>query len=71
MRHVSKFVGVGLVLASALPLAGCGPKEGTKKWCDMMMNKPRVEWTPHQEQVYNDKCATHQIQDQINKLLNH
>jgi hypothetical protein len=71
MRNLPKFVALGVVLAGTLPLAGCGPEEGSKKWCDKMANTPRVEWTPHQEEVYNDKCAAHEIQNQINKLLTH
>jgi hypothetical protein len=72
MRRVLPGMSVAAVLLGAtVALYGCGPKEGSSKWCDAMMNKPRGQWTPHQQQVYDDKCATNQIQKQIDKLIKH
>jgi hypothetical protein len=71
MQGWSRIAVSAVLLGGTMALAGCKPKEGTPKWCDMMMNKPRGDWTPRQEDIYNDKCAANQIQKQINKLLNH
>jgi hypothetical protein len=65
MRRLHYVALAGVVLS----LAGCGPKEGSAKWCDSMANKPRGEFTPHQQQVYQDRCASRQIQKQIDSLM--
>jgi hypothetical protein len=57
--------------AWALALAGCGPKEGSPEWCEAMKNKPRGDWTVHEEEIYGDKCAANEIERQFNKLLKH
>jgi hypothetical protein len=71
--RVRRFVWRPLALvplaAWALTAAGCGPKEGSPEWCEAMKNKPKGNWTVHEEEVYGDKCAANEIQRQINKLL--
>ena len=71
MSRMPKLSATAAILVLAGCLAGCGPKEGSSQWCDAMANKPRGEWTPHQQQVYDDQCATKQIQKQIDKLMKH
>lgn len=56
-------------MATPIALSGCGPKEGTPEWCEAMKNRPRANWTVHEEDVYGDKCAANEIQRQLNKLL--
>jgi hypothetical protein len=62
---------VPIAACLSVGVAGCGPKEGTPEWCEAMKDKPRGNWTVHEEEIYGDKCAANEIERQFNKLLKH
>lgn len=47
-------VSAALVLASAL--SACEPEVGSERWCSMMQDKPRGDWTANEALDYGRFC---------------
>lgn len=39
-----------------LALAGCTPEVGSEKWCKMMAEKPKGDWTANEAADYGKHC---------------
>ncbi|MBF0563140.1 MAG: DUF3012 domain-containing protein [Alphaproteobacteria bacterium] len=49
-------------LAATFMLLGCGPKEGSKEWCESMEKKPQAEWNAHDAEVFmKSGCITNPL----------
>ena len=45
-----------LTAALLLALAGCAPEVGSKKWCEMMQEKPKGEWSMNEAGDFAKHC---------------
>lgn len=46
-----------LLFSLTLLLAACAPEPGTEKWCAMMDEKSKSEWTLDDGKVYASRCV--------------
>ena len=46
----------GTALASIVCLSACEPEVGSARWCTMMEEKPRGDWTANQALDYGRYC---------------
>ncbi len=49
-------IGTVAALAAALFLAACEPEVGSARWCSMMEETPRGDWTANQALDYGRHC---------------
>jgi hypothetical protein len=42
--------------ACALALVGCAPEVGSERWCAMMQDKPRGDWSTNDALDYTRHC---------------
>jgi len=45
-----------LLLAIAAIASGCAPEVGSKRWCDMMADKPRADWSANDALDFARHC---------------
>lgn len=46
----------GLAMALAVCLCGCAPEVGSPRWCEVMRDKPRGDWTANEALEYTRSC---------------
>ncbi|GLX86569.1 hypothetical protein tloyanaT_28220 [Thalassotalea loyana] len=46
-----------LTLISVIFLAACTPEVGSEKWCKMMDEKPKGDWTANEAADYTKHCV--------------
>jgi len=46
-----------LILLLALSQASCSPKTGTEKWCEMMTEKPKADWSANDAKAFASHCV--------------
>ena len=47
---------MGLMFA-VLALAGCAPEVGSDRWCQMMQEKPKGDWSSNEGMDYLKHCV--------------
>ncbi len=45
-----------ILIITLLMLAGCTPEVGSEKWCTMMGEKPKGDWTANEASDYAKHC---------------
>jgi hypothetical protein len=45
-----------LAIALAIGLGGCAPEVGSPRWCEVMSDKPRGDWTANEALEYTRSC---------------
>lgn len=38
-------------------LTGCAPEVGSERWCDMMKETPKGDWTANDAGIYTKSCV--------------
>lgn len=46
-----------LVVALVSALSGCAPEVGSDRWCEMMGEKPKAEWTASDAASFTKHCV--------------
>lgn len=44
------------ILGLAVWLGGCAPEVGSPRWCEVMRDKPRGDWTANEALEYARSC---------------
>lgn len=45
-----------LAICALWCLVGCAPEVGSERWCDMMRDKPRGDWTGNEALDFTRNC---------------
>jgi hypothetical protein len=45
------------ILLLALSQVACAPKVGTEKWCEMMQDKPKADWSANDAKAFASHCV--------------
>jgi hypothetical protein len=45
-----------LAFGLAVCLSGCAPEVGSARWCELMRDKPRGDWTANEAIEYTRSC---------------
>jgi hypothetical protein len=56
-RRVTVAVRVGLLLGITVWLAACTPEVGSERWCEVMREKPRGDWTANEALEFARSCV--------------
>lgn len=51
-RWLTSLTAIGLITV----IAGCTPEVGSDKWCVMMKEKPKADWTANEAGDYAQHC---------------
>jgi len=46
-----------LLVTMATRLAACAPEVGSERWCEMMRDKPRGDWTANEALEFARSCV--------------
>jgi hypothetical protein len=55
--------GLGLITLSAWVLAGCAPEPGSERWCEMMRDTPRGDWSANDALEFAQSCVFNNGED--------
>ena len=53
---LKKLMALTVISLMITGLAGCSPEVGSEKWCDMMKDKPKGDWTANEATDYTKHC---------------
>jgi hypothetical protein len=56
-RRLAVTVRAGLLLGIAVWLAACAPEVGSERWCEVMREKPRGDWTANEALEFARSCV--------------
>lgn len=56
MKTLKTFALASLTALFALSLSACTPEVGSDKWCAMMKEKPKGDWTANEAADYTKHC---------------
>ncbi len=46
-----------ITLSFSILVSACAPEVGSARWCDMMDDKPKGEWTTNEAGEYAQSCV--------------
>jgi hypothetical protein len=56
MNNRNKLLSFTAILMIAFGLSACAPEVGSKKWCQMMEDKPKGDWSANEAADYTKHC---------------
>lgn len=56
MTIKAKFLAFPAILFVLFGLSACAPEVGSEKWCQMMKDKPKGDWTANQAADFTRHC---------------
>jgi hypothetical protein len=56
MSNSSRTTIVGAICAALLLLGACAPEVGSERWCNVMRDKPRGDWTANEAIEFARHC---------------
>jgi len=56
MNKRSKILSFFAISLMTLGLTGCAPEVGSEKWCQMMKDKPKGDWTANEAADFTKHC---------------
>lgn len=57
MNLIQRFVLSSGLVCAVLMLGACAPEVGSERWCKMMGEKPKGEWTANDAADYTKHCV--------------
>ena len=56
-RRLTVTVRAGLLLGITVWLVACAPEVGSERWCEVMREKPRGDWTANEALEFARSCV--------------